>query len=189
MIRSRTYENSFIGFRNRLLQSLSRTLPGAGSLRVALHRRRGVQIGSRVFIGVDVIIDTSLPHKVRIGDDVTVGMRCTLIGHFGNMGDEHIFSRKPSLVIEDRCFIGPSVTILPNVTVGEGSVVMAGSVVTKSVRAGTMVQGNPATPVAKCGIPLLRSTPMWEFYRHLRPLSKGRGARSRSIDSDKCSPC
>lgn len=182
MIRTWPYENTFVGFRNRFLQALARALPGAGHLRILLHRGRGVQIGARVFIGTDVIIDTSLPHKVKIGDDVTVGMRCTLIGHFGNMGDEHIYSRKPSLVLEDGCFIGPSVTILPNVRVGHGSVIMAGSVVTKSVAPGTMVQGNPAVPVGKCGVPLLRSTPMWEFYRHLRPVRSvaATGTRKRS---------
>ncbi|MFW5835838.1 MAG: hypothetical protein ACOCVK_00355 [bacterium] len=114
-------------------------------------------------------------------------MRCTLIGHFGNIGEEHLSSRKPSLVIEDRCFIGPSVTILPNVTVGEGSVVMAESVVTKSVRAGTMLQGNPAVPVAKCGVPLVRSTSMWEFYRHLRPLSGADGPGRRPPAPSRCS--
>jgi len=32
-----------------------------------------------------------------------------------------------------------------------------------------MVQGNPARPVAKCGIPLSRGTTPKEFYQKLRP--------------------
>lgn len=169
--RSHTYENSFVGFRNRLYQALARALPGSSSLRVWLHRHRGVCIGVGVFIGTDVIIDTSLPRKVVIGDNVTVGIRSTLIGHFGNIGTEHIESPEPSLVIEDDVFLGPGVIITPNTRIGRGAVIMAGSVVTRSVRANTMVQGNPAVPVGKCGIPLRRGTPMWEFYKHLKPLA------------------
>jgi serine acetyltransferase len=49
-------------------------------------------------------------------------------------------------------------------------VVTAGSVVTSSVPPLTMVQGNPARPVARCGIPLSLRTPPGEFYRRLQPL-------------------
>ncbi len=165
--RSITYEKLLVGFRNRFFQSLAMKLPGADSIRVMLHRRRGVEIGNDVFIGTDVLIDTSLPRKISIGSDVVIGMRATLIGHFGNFGAMHVTSTERSLIIEDQVFIGPGAIILPNVTIGRGSVVMAGSVVTKSVPPSTMVQGNPAVPVAKCGVPLLRTTPIWVFYRHL----------------------
>ena len=57
-------------------------------------------------------------------------------------------------------------------TIGDGAVVVAGSVVTKSVPSRVMVQGNPAAPVARCGVPLGRSTPMREFYRALTPLKR-----------------
>jgi len=56
------------------------------------------------------------------------------------------------------------------VKIGTGSVVMAGSVVTHSVPSHTMVQGNPAYPVARCEIPLGAKTPIWEFYRKLKKL-------------------
>ena len=49
--------------------------------------------------------------------------------------------------------------ILPNVTIGKGSVVTAGSVVNQSVPPGTIVQGNPARPVARCAVPLA-----WRSY-------------------------
>ena len=50
------------------------------------------------------------------------------------------------------------------------AVVMAGSVVTRSIPPLTMVQGNPAKPVARCGSALLWDTPIKEFYSKLRPL-------------------
>jgi galactoside O-acetyltransferase len=74
------------------------------------------------------------------------------------------------VVIEDDVFIGPNVTILPNVRIGHGAVVTAGSVVSQSVPPLTMVQGVPARPVARCGVPLGMRTPIREFYRQLRPL-------------------
>lgn len=48
------------------------------------------------------------------------------------------------VVIEDWAYIGSGSIIMPGVTIGEGSLVAAGSVVTKSVDSGTVVGGNPA---------------------------------------------
>jgi serine acetyltransferase len=62
------------------------------------------------------------------------------------------------------------VIILPNVVIGHGAVVTAGSVVTRSVPPMTVVQGNPAVPVARCGIPFTPTTTSKEFARRLKPL-------------------
>ena len=51
------------------------------------------------------------------------------------------------IVIEDDVFIGARAIILKGVTLGRGSVVGAGAVVTKDVAAGSIVAGNPATIV------------------------------------------
>jgi len=111
-----------------------------------------------------------MPHKVAIGKGVVIGIRSIIIAHMDGlimMKDEHEMKRV-SVIIEDDVFIGPGVIILPNVKIGKGSVVTAGSVVTHSVPPFTMVQGNPAKPVAHCGIPLGRNTPIWEFYKKLK---------------------
>jgi acetyltransferase-like isoleucine patch superfamily enzyme len=96
-------------------------------------------------------------------------VRTVVIGHFkGSVklsGKEH----EPSVRIGDNAFIGPGVYILPNVTIGEGAVVAAGSVVNQSVPPQTMVQGNPARVVARCGVPL-RGHSYEEFMRHLEPV-------------------
>jgi acetyltransferase-like isoleucine patch superfamily enzyme len=49
--------------------------------------------------------------------------------------------------IGQQCFIGARSIILPGVEIGDGSVVAAGSVVTKNVPAGTLVAGNPARAI------------------------------------------
>ncbi|MGA1825071.1 MAG: acyltransferase, partial [bacterium] len=62
--------------------------------------------------------------------------------------------------------------ILPNVTIGRGSVVMAGSVVAKSVPPHTMVRGNPAVEIAKCRVPLSFNNTYKDFISNLRPIKK-----------------
>ena len=151
------------GFANRLFQHLARILPGAQTLRVALHRARGVKIGNGVWIGYDVILDTSRPFLITLEDGCSLSMRVTIVAHFrGATG----------VKIERDAFIGPGAVILPNVVVGHGAVVTAGSVVSRSVAPMTVVQGNPAVPVAKCGIPLGPDITLKEFSRRLLPLRK-----------------
>ena len=87
----------------------------------------GLTIGCNVAIAPDVTILTSNhrhddPNWIPFGPDV---------------------DKKPVL-IEDHVWIGTRVVILPGVTVGEGAVVAAGSVVTKSVPPCAIVAGNPA---------------------------------------------
>ena len=156
-------ENLFEGIRNRLLQHLARILPGARSLRVSLHRARGVHIGEGVWIGYDVILDTSRPHLITIEDRASLSMRVTVIAHF---------RETQGVKIEQDAFIGPGAIILPNVTIGRGAVVTAGSVVTQSVPPMTLVQGNPAVPITSCGIPLASEVTLKDFSRRLKPLAK-----------------
>jgi acetyltransferase-like isoleucine patch superfamily enzyme len=163
------YESTLAGARRRLLAIIALYGPGAETTRVRLHRMRGVKIGSGCFIGTDVIIETAFPHLVEIGDRVDLSMRTTIVAHQqGEVADES----KASVRIEDDVFIGPGSILLPHVTVGHGAVVTAGSIVTTSVPPLTMVRGNPAEPIARCGVPLGRSTPMREFYRRLRPIRR-----------------
>jgi serine acetyltransferase len=149
------------GIINRVLQQLARSMPGATSLRVKLHRARGIKIGSGVWIGFDVILETSKPELITLGDRCSLGARVMVIAHFR---ETH------GVTIEEDAFIGPGVIILPNVVIGRGAVVTAGSVVTRSVKPMTVVQGNPAVPIAECGIPLRTGLTVKEFSANLRPL-------------------
>jgi acetyltransferase-like isoleucine patch superfamily enzyme len=154
------------GARKRVLQVLALYGPGAETLRVRLHRLRGVAIGEGVFIGTDVLLETSHPEMVSIGNRVDIGARTTIIAH--QQGEDQ--REGVSVRIEDDAFVGPGSLLLPHVTIGQGAVVSAGSVVTRSVPPLTMVRGNPAAPVARCGLPLGRHTPLREFYRALQPI-------------------
>jgi acetyltransferase-like isoleucine patch superfamily enzyme len=151
------------GLKNRILQALARHAPGATSWRVWLNRWRGVNIGRDVWIGYDAIIETSRPDLVTIRDRATVQIRATIIAHF---------REQLGVVIEEDATVGPGAIILPNVKIGRGSIVAAGSVVTKSVPPKTMVQGNPARPIATVDTQLRMDVSLKEFSKGLRPIRK-----------------
>ena len=156
-------ESSLTGLKNRLLQMVARVVPGAATVRVRLHRWRGVKIGKSVWIGYDAVIETSKPQLVTIGDEAVIGIRATVIAHFREVR---------GVTIGPRASIGPGAIIMPGVTVGEGAVVTAGSVVTRSVPPMTVVQGNPARAVACNGLPLLPNVSLKQFTASLRPLRR-----------------
>ena len=167
------HEWPITGLRNRVLQLLARCMPGYSSLRVSLHRWRGVRIGSGVSIGYDVILETAHPEWIAIGNNVQIGMRSIFIAHMEQMASLPWNSQDRefrSIRIEDDVYLGPGLIVLPKVTIGHGAVVAAGSVVTRSVPPLTFVQGNPAKAVARCGVPLVTSTDWNSFVCNLRPL-------------------
>lgn len=166
-------ESFFPALKKRLLQILALYGPGEATLRVYLHRWRGVSIGSGVHIGTAVIIETAHPEWVCIGNGVSISMRATIVAHMiGLTPRKDQFGRYVSVRIEDEAYIGTGAIILPNVIVGGGAVVTAGSVVTRSVPPLTMVQGNPAQPIAKCGIPLRWGINPKQFLGKLKPIDQ-----------------
>lgn len=82
--------------------------------------------------------------KIIIGRNVMFGPKCSLFA------ENHVFSdtqssiksqgvQQKGIIVEDDCWIGSNVTILDGVTIGKGSVIGAGTLVTKSIPAGSIV--------------------------------------------------
>jgi acetyltransferase-like isoleucine patch superfamily enzyme len=88
--------------------------------------------------------------RVTIGDHVAVGANTTIVDTDFHPVDLRMRRTAPSaaatsrVVIEDDVFIGMNCLVLKGVTIGRGSVIGAGSVVTKSVPPGVIAAGNPA---------------------------------------------
>jgi acetyltransferase-like isoleucine patch superfamily enzyme len=105
----------------------------------------GVRIGDRVLIASDVVIHDTNGHPLdapaRFEQTVAILSR----GHPDDI--ETIESQ--GIVIENDAWIGTKATILKGVTVGEGAVVGACSVVTRDVEPFTVVAGNPARVVKR----------------------------------------
>lgn len=171
-------EHSLRGFLNRVFQMLARSMPGATTLRVMMHRARGVKIGKGVWIGYDVVLDTARPDLITIEDGVSISMRATIIAHFKEFR---------GVKIERDVFIGPGAIILPNVVIGHGAVITAGSVVSQSIPAMTVVQGNPAVPVARCGIPFRSDISLKKFSRNLKPLGSSAPRSEENVDRSRSS--
>ncbi len=140
-----------------------------------------VIIGDRVFLGNSTIISRT---KVEFGNDIFVAWGAYFYDHDSHsldykerrkdilrqLDDYHtkkpnfIYSKDWSVVntkpikICDDAWIGMHVTILKGVTVGEGAIVAAGSVVTKDVPAWTVVAGNPAQVVKEIPLELRKNS-------------------------------
>jgi len=162
------------GLRNRILQILARVAPGATTARVRLNRWRGVHIGEDVWIGYDAIIETAHPDLVTIRDRVAIGIRATIIAHN---------REQQGVLIEEDAVLGPGVIVLPNVTIGHGAIFTAGSVVTKSVPPKTMVQGNPAQPIARVEVPFGLNVSVKEFAKGLRSVAPTSSQNAPSEDA------
>ncbi|MEM3700275.1 MAG: DapH/DapD/GlmU-related protein [Candidatus Bathyarchaeia archaeon] len=101
-------------------------------------------IGKNVIIGKNCIIQAhvTISNECQLGHNVFIGPNSSLL----NDKFPHSKCLTPS-IIKDNVVIGGCVTILPNVTVHENSVIAAGSVVTKDVPPETVVKGIPAKPM------------------------------------------
>lgn len=111
--------------------------------------RGRVTIGARSTLQMDCLIVGAGMDDLSIGDDVAIAYRAKLI-----MGSHDIMSSTfqgitGPIAIEDHVFIGTDATILLGVTLGRGTVVTAGSVVTKSTPPFSIVRGNPAQVVGR----------------------------------------
>jgi maltose O-acetyltransferase len=108
-------------------------------------RRFGVRIGRNSRIGRDCTLD--IRSGLTIGDNVSVSAEVMILGGTHDINDPGFGDIAGAVAIEDYVWVGARAIIMPGVTLGRGSVVAAGSVVTKDVNALTIVGGVPAKPI------------------------------------------
>ena len=105
---------------------------------------RGAVVGERVKIQAFV----NIPEGVIIEDEVFVGPQVSFTNDKYPRSTDSDWKLIPSRVCKGAS-IGANATIVCGVTIGEDSIVGAGSVVTKDVPARTIVAGNPAKIIRK----------------------------------------
>lgn len=116
---------------------------------IKFARSRGVRVGDRCrFLGTSSRTFGSEPYLITIGDHVTITAEVRFITHDGGVWvfrDEFpdIDVLAP-ITVGNNVFIGLYAVIMPGVTIGDNSVIAAGSVVTKDVPANVVVAGVPA---------------------------------------------
>ncbi len=144
--------------RKKLLKLTAKQLPGAGG-RLRLLRMCGYSIGDRVYIGEDVLIIDDLGDSranLKIGDRASIAPRVTFVLHTQPNDSRiapYVNSHMGSITLESDVWIGTGAVILPDVTIGEGAVVGANAVVTKSVPPYTIVGGVPARRIRDVVVP------------------------------------
>lgn len=140
-------------FRSWILLFLASISP-ISSLSISFHRARGVKIGRHVYIIPGVYLDLLYPQLITIEDYVTIGMNSMIFAH-SNLTcsiylKKNYYPRKVAPVRINRgACIFPGTIILCGVTIGENSIVGAGSIVLKDVPPFTIVAGNPAKIIKK----------------------------------------
>jgi len=119
----------------------------AGALTITGGRRasHNLHIGRHCFINVGCVFDASA--RIEIGDGVALGQQVliTTNSHDANHPDRRAGALVPQPIrVGSGAWIAARAVLLPGVAVGDGAVVTAGAVVTRSVPAHTMAGGIPA---------------------------------------------
>ena len=141
----------------RFLQMFALYIPMTPHMRVKLQSMRGVNVGKNVFLGSEVYFDPVYPHMITIEDDVAIGGRSIIIVHTSPpsyLRESHprasyIFTKISPVTIKRGAWITLGVMILPGVTIGENSIITAGSVVMNDIPPNCIAQGNPAKVISR----------------------------------------
>ncbi|WP_010632881.1 acyltransferase [Sporolactobacillus vineae] len=114
-----------------------------------------VEIGQHTFINYKCIFDNECGSKISIGNNCMIGMEvlfCTSshkIGNYQRRGGRLISA---PITVEDGCWIGSRTTILPGITIGNGCVIGAGSLVNKNCKPNGIYVGVPARRIKELPI-------------------------------------
>ncbi len=100
-----------------------------------------LKLGKNFDIGEFTYINSS--KGVKIGDNVKIGSHCSIYSH------SSIDKKMGPVILKNNCKIGTHSTIMPNVTIGENSIVAAYSFVQKNVPKNQIWGGIPAKPISK----------------------------------------
>ena len=122
-----------------------------------INIEKGACFSSEISLGDNsgIGVNAQIASHVFIGNDVMMGPDCMMYtaNHCMDRTDIPMWKQKftdpKPIVIEDDVWIGSRVIILPGVHVGKGSVIGAGSIVTKNIEPYSVVGGNPAKLIRK----------------------------------------
>lgn len=148
----KTYRDSFLMKYMMNSWLLSPFLPR--KIRPWVLKRVGCHVGRGCFIGDNVRIDTGHSDMITLEDGVSIAGGTRLLCHQRDFTDYFVGSDYLSLgytvkpiVLKKGCLVGMESFVMPGVTIGEGAIVGAGSLVTKDVPAWTIATGRPAKVV------------------------------------------
>lgn len=135
-------------------RALVEELLGSVGENFVLHSPFRCDFGFNIHIGDNFVGNFNLSildeASVVIGDNVMIGPNCSLVTIVHSLDasqrNEGVMAARP-IVIGDNVWIAANVVILPGVSIGDGAVIGAGSVVTKSIPGNVLAVGNPCKVV------------------------------------------
>lgn len=113
-----------------------------------------------------VEFDRTHPSGIHIGRESYIAFGAVILTHDMSRG---LYA---DTRIGERCFIGAHSILMPGVVIGDGSIVGAGSVVTRDVPAGCIAAGNPAR-IVRSGIRTYRFGCLWDWEASSREGAAG----------------
>ncbi|SDQ25897.1 acyltransferase [Virgibacillus salinus] len=125
--------------KNFIVIQLGRYMPFLGVKNWLYRTFLRMKVGKQTAFALMVMPDVMFPEKITVGANSVIGYNTTILAH------EYLIKeyRIGEVIIGDEVLIGANATILPGISIGDGAVVSAGTLVNKDVPAGAFVGGNP----------------------------------------------
>ncbi|MCT2537306.1 acetyltransferase [Aquibacillus koreensis] len=125
--------------KNFVIIQLARYTPFIGVKNWLYRTFLRMDVGNQTAFALMVMLDIMFPERISVGKNTVIGYNTTILAH------EYLIKeyRLGDVKIGSEVMIGANSTILPGITIGDGAIVSAGTVVHKDVSPGTFVGGNP----------------------------------------------
>jgi acetyltransferase-like isoleucine patch superfamily enzyme len=125
--------------KNFVVIQLARYTPFLGMKNWLYRTFLRMKVGDQTSFALMVMLDVMFPEKISVGRNTVIGYNTTILAH------EYLIReyRLGPVNIGSEVMIGANTTILPGVTIGDGAIISAGTLVHKDVEPGTFVGGNP----------------------------------------------
>ncbi|KOR81013.1 acyltransferase [Peribacillus frigoritolerans] len=125
--------------KNFVVIQLARYTPFLGMKNWLYRTFLHMKVGKHTSFALMVMPDVMFPEKISVGINTVIGYNTTILAH------EYLIHeyRLGEVVIGDEVLIGANSTILPGLSIGDGAIVSAGTLVHKDVPEGAFVGGNP----------------------------------------------
>lgn len=131
--------------RNFVCIQIARYCPSLPAKNWIYRHLLGMKVGRHTAFALMAMVDVFFPERITVGDNSIIGYNTTILTHEYLIGEY----RLGDVRIGSNVMIGANTTILPGVSIGDGAVVAAGSVVHKDVRPGAFVGGNPIQEIIR----------------------------------------
>lgn len=126
-------------FKNTAVIEVGRLMPSMKVKNWLYRTFLGMQIGNRTALAYKVVPDIMFPEYIAIGNNSIIGYNTVILAH-EYLIDEY---RLGKVIIGDNVMIGANCTVLPGVTIGDGAIVSAATLVHRDVPPGAFAGGNP----------------------------------------------